>query len=583
MNSGRIASLWVVALFVTILGLATTQAKAAQTQGQQNLLTNPGFEAGYYNQDGIAQIAVPNGWRMHWLDNATFPGAENGLPAYRPETVVWNIADAPEHEQTLFFRDGAYALKVFKSWAPMYAGLSQDVSGLQIGRRYRFVVPVFIDMIEEYDGSKKVPPSRADSGMIRLGASPVGAPWRDEGQITYSGWWTAETVQPFYQAYPVFVWDFTATQENMTLWVEMVSKYPYLNNGFFLDGLGLFTLDEVDTSVSAPAASGSGTGAGSGGSAPPAQPLPSATPFPTPAPRPDGSVVHVVQTGDTFWNIAIRYAPMLDMTPEEALPAIRELNNNPAFINVGQELQIAAPGTLAAADPAPAEAEETAAEDEEASGEEAETEDNEEASGEEAEATVAAEPEATEAEPEATEAATDAVAANAICVSVYNDENGDGTRAGATEALQADAAVTLFHDGRTLSTYVSDGISEPYCFEDLESGTYQVQIFPPADYKATTPDNWAVAVANGVMVPVNFGTQQDQESAAPAEQVAEVAGVAEDTAAAGEPAATAATTNAGLANEPGRGLFANLGVIVLGIAGVLVLLAGIGVVLLRRS
>ena len=578
MKLGRIALLLVAVLFVTILGLATTQAKAAQTQGQQNLLANPGFEAGYYNQDGISQIAVPNGWRMHWLDNATFPGAEGGLPAYRPETVVWNIADAPEHEKTLFFRDGAYALKVFKGWAPLYAGLSQEVSGLQVGRRYRFVVPIFIDIVEDYDGGKKIAPSRADSGMIRLGASPVGAPWRDEGQITYSGWWTAETVQPFYLAYPVFVWDFTATQENMTLWVEMVSKYPYRNNGFFLDGLGLYTLDQVDTSVSAPAGSGSGAAGAGAGSAPPAQPLPTATPFPTPAPRADGSVVHVVQTGDTFWNIAIRYAPMLNMTPEEALPAIRELNNNPAFINVGQELQIAAPGTLAAAEPTPAEVEETAVADEEAAGEEAEAEDNEETAGA-AEATVAAEPEATEAEPEEAE---EAVAANAICVSVYNDEDGDGARAGATEALQADAAVTLFHDGRTLSTYVSDGISEPYCFEDLESGTYQVQVFPPADYKATTPDNWAVAVANGVMVPVNFGTQHDLESAAPAEQLAEADRVAQD-AGDGDVPVDTADTNASLENETEGGLFSNLGVIVLGIAGVLVLLAGVGVVLLRRS
>src|SRR5690606_7719078 len=136
----------------------------------------------------------------------------------------------------------------------------------------------------------------------------------------------------------VFAWDFTETQENMTLWVEMVSKFPYRNNGFFLDGLGLFTLEQVDTSVSARPAAGSGAPAApasGGGHAPAAQPFPTATPFPAPEPRPDGSIVHVVQTGDSFWSIAIRYAPVLNMTPEEALPAIRALNNDPAFINVG--------------------------------------------------------------------------------------------------------------------------------------------------------------------------------------------------------------------------------------------------------
>ncbi|HEX6385401.1 MAG TPA: SdrD B-like domain-containing protein [Anaerolineae bacterium] len=570
MKLGRIASLLVVALFVTIVGLATGQAKAAQTQGQQNLLTNPGFEAGYYNQDNIPQMAVPNGWRMHWLDNVAFPGSE-GRPAYRPETVVWNISDAPPDEKTLFFRDGSYALKVFKGWAPLYAALSQDLSGLQVGRRYRFVVPIFIDIIEAYEGGQKVAPERLDSGMIRLGASPVGAAWRDEGQITYSGWWTAETVQPFYLAYPVFVWDFTATQESMTLWVEMVSKYPYRNNGFFLDGLGLFTLDQVDMSVSASSGSGSSAASGSGSSAPAAPAGPTPTPVPLPTPQPDGSVVHIVEAGDTFWTIAIRYAPLLNMTPEDALPAIRELNNDPAFINVGQELEIAEPGTLSVPEPEAVEAEATEAVDEAAGGEETEAAESEEPAAESEEA-VATEPAATE----------EAVAANAICVAVYNDENGDGSQDASAEALQADAAISLFKEGRTLSTYVSDGISEPYCFEDLESGTYQVQIFPPADYKTTTPDNWAVAVANGVMVPVNFGTQYDPEIAVPAEeQVAQAATMSENASDADITAGTVETATS-LNNEPG-GLFANVGAVVLGIAVVLVLLAGVGVVLLRRS
>jgi hypothetical protein len=82
------------------------------------------------------------------------------------------------------------------------------------------------------------------------------------------------------------------------------------------------------------------------------------------------------------------------------------------------------------------------------------------------------------------------------------------------------------------------------------------------------------------MVPVNFGTQHDLESAAPAEQVAEADRVAQD---AGDVPVETADTNASPDNEPEGGPFSNLGVIVLGIAGVLVLLAGVGVVLLRRS
>ena len=51
-----------------------------------------------------------------------------------------------------------------------------------------------------------------------------------------------------------------------------------------------------------------------------------------PTPRPDGSIVHVVQQGDTLWVIAINYAETLGLAPLDALAAIQELNNNPTFL-----------------------------------------------------------------------------------------------------------------------------------------------------------------------------------------------------------------------------------------------------------
>jgi LysM repeat protein len=63
---------------------------------------------------------------------------------------------------------------------------------------------------------------------------------------------------------------------------------------------------------------------------------------PTIEPRADGSIVHTVQSGDTMWGLAIRYASSLDMTAEQALDQINSLNNSPAFLNIGQELLIMA-------------------------------------------------------------------------------------------------------------------------------------------------------------------------------------------------------------------------------------------------
>ncbi len=539
----KIKTLMLLTLFVVVIaliGLTTVEQTAAQTQGTENLLVNPGFEAGHYNQNNVAELTVPNGWKIHYVEGVTFPGAWDNLPAHRPESVVWNsIGGVPEGEE-VFWRDGSYTLKVFKSWAPMYSAISQDVTGLEVGRRYRLIAPVYPDIVMEYSGGKKIPPDRPDAGQVRLGAGPTGAAWRDEGAIAYSGWWTGGTIADFYQNYSIFVHDFTATQENMTVWVEFRSTYPYPNNGFFMDTIGLYTLDEVDNSVTSPSPAGSGAPA-------PAGPAP--TPFPTPTPRADGAVIHVVQSGDTFWTIAIRYAGVMGLSPEDALPAIRELNNNPAFINIGQELVIVEPGATAPAEEPTPEPVETA----------------EEASAAE-EPTAEAEQEPTPEPETIAETAVDQPDTNnAICVAAFDDADGNGAH-DAGEGYLADAAVSLFRAGQHETTYVTDGINEPYCFESLEADSYQVQIFPPADYMMTTTGSWAVAVSNNMDINVEFGIQYNPG----ANQVA-VAATAVPSA---EETPDASSTEDGSTN---------VGLYVLGGAAVLVLLAGVGVILLRKS
>lgn len=526
---------------------------AAQEVVSSNLFENPGFEAGYYNQDNIPQIAVPNGWRMHWLDGVAFDGT-NGVVAYRPETVVWFIKDAPESERTLFFRDGSYTLKLFKPWAPLFVALSQEVSGLEVGRNYRISVPLFVDIVESYE-SGKVAPHRNDSGFVRFSVGAAGSAWRSAG-LTYSPMWTAENVFPFYLAQQTYIWDFTATAESMVIFLEMGSRYPYVNNGFFMDGVGLFALG---TTSSVPA--------GSGGSGAPAQSGPTATPFPTPTPRPDGAIIHVVNSGDTFWTIAIRYAPALGLTAEEALPVIRELNNNPAFIAVGQELIIKEPGEVVAA-PEPT-AEPTTTDE---TSEEAPTEEVIEVEGTGGEETAVDAPEAPE------ETAVQTPTTGTICVAAFDDQNADGSRDTNTEGLQADAAITIFRGGSTVSTYITDGSSEPYCFENLTPDTYQVQIFPPADYQPTTSPSWAVSVSEGAHISVSFGTRFDPQGTA----VADTTTATTDTEAESATAPEAADESAAAPAEEG-GFFSSIGGIVLIVAAILVLLAGVGVVMLRRG
>jgi LysM repeat protein len=553
-----------VTLLVAVFSLPRGDA-AAQEIVSGNLFQNPGFEGGYYNQDSIPQIAVPNNWRMHWLDGVPFDGTD-GTVAYRPETVVWYIEDAPQNERSLFFRDGSYTMKLFKPWAPVLMALSQEVSGLEVGRNYRISAPIFVDIVESYEGGKQAP-DRNDSGFVRFSVGPTGSGWLSSA-LTYSPLWTAENVNGFYFNMITYSWDFTATAQSMTIFLEMGSRHPYVNSGFFMDGVGLYALG---TTSNVP---GSGSGSSGGGGGAPAQTGPTATPFPTPTPRADGAIIHTVNTGDSFWSIAIQYAPALGMTPEEALPYIRELNNNPAFIAVGQELVIKEPGTTVAAPEATAEApaEEGATEE---SAEAAPTEEVIEVEGTDTEEPAAEVAEST-VEPEATEAA---VTTGTICVAAFDDVNGDGARDEATEGLQADAAITIFRGGSTVTTHITDGASEPYCFENLEPDTYQVQIFPPADYQPTTSPSWAVSVAEGAQVSVAFGTRfgpQEETAVADASTGDTTTDPATDTE-----AETADTGDAAPAEE--GGFFSSIGGIVLVVAAVLILLAGVGVVMLRRG
>ncbi len=560
MNKGiQVALLLVTGLMLTTLALSPDQVGA---QGP-NLLTNPGFEEGHYNQDGIAEITVPNGWRMHWSNQESkiFDGyAETA----RPETVVWNIAGAPAHEADVFWKDGIYTVKIFKGWAPLWAAMSQDVGGLEVGRRYRLVAPVYIDIVADYDQGQKVPPSDNRHGRVRLGASPVGSAWRDEASIGYSGWWTADSVNPFYLAYPTFVHEFTATAPEMTVWIEMASNYPHPQNGFFIDTVGLYALDETGAITQAQPAAAAPAGDQPAGEAPAAAP---AAPVPTATPRADGSVVHIVQSGDSFWSLAVRYAATMGITAEEALLEIPALNDNPQVITTGDELIILPPSAERAAAIAggvePADGEATpdaeAAPEGETPAEGESSEDSGEAEGENA----------AETEQGGSSALSQAllqVSPSSICVQVYEDVNGDGIRADVGENPVPDQAVTLRLAGSTISTYVTDDTGELYCFESLEAATYQVQIQSTSDYEVIGDDRWAVAMAEGVMIPVSFGLR------AAADTVAD-AGTTEDATADDSATAEAVQNDAS----------SNMTYIVLGIAALLVLVAGAGVYLLRRG
>jgi tetratricopeptide (TPR) repeat protein len=210
---------------------APFQGSAVQ---DDNLLTNASFEGDWYD---IYTGQVPEGWRILWLDGVDFPGSTDR--ALAPETIIGQRLRTPPAEQDLLFLDGSQHLKVFKGFAPMYAAVVQDVSGLDVGRRYRLVANVFVDTYI-WDGGKVEPGGEA--ARVRLGAAPQGAAWRDEEAIEYTEWWDGTNTSDFFLEYSEFTFDFEATQSDMTIYVEMAAIFGLNNNGFFLDDMALHPL-----------------------------------------------------------------------------------------------------------------------------------------------------------------------------------------------------------------------------------------------------------------------------------------------------------------------------------------------------
>lgn len=208
-----------------------------------NLLRNGYFEFGHGPQDGVPELVMPHGWRLHFLDGVPFPGiGDPGAVAGRPESVVWHIDNAPPHEQPLFFLRGTYCLKVFKSHMPVYFAFSQQVSNLQPGGLYRLRVPVYPDLVMDYQNGQKVFADDDRSGGLRLGYSQPGAPWPAglEGSVVWGDWHEMRYGNLNFGAYNTLEMELPAGAEGeLTIWIEAKAIWALRNNGFFFDDFRL--------------------------------------------------------------------------------------------------------------------------------------------------------------------------------------------------------------------------------------------------------------------------------------------------------------------------------------------------------
>lgn len=93
-----------------------------------------------------------------------------------------------------------------------------------------------------------------------------------------------------------------------------------------------------------------------------------------------------------------------------------------------------------------------------------------------------------------------------ICVNAFSDSDADGQR-NTEEGYMAGVTFTIAQGDQVVTQGVSTGTDNPLCFEELESGSYQVAQILPRNLETTTAPNTSIDVEEGSSVSLEFGSR----------------------------------------------------------------------------
>jgi LysM repeat protein len=436
-------SMWRFVLIAALLTLAAVPAAvnaAPSTQTGQNLLLNPGFESPY-NSDGAA-----GSW-VRWHQDS------GDLCTTKPED--WNFACKPSWSQELdvsrygLTRSGT-SQHIGVQYMPWHAGVWQTVN-VAPGSRVRFSVWGYSR------ASNEQPP--APSVLDRLPRMQVGIDPNGNGQWNNPGViWSAE-VNALDSWQQLSIEATVGAAGKVTVFVSSNFRLimPLAHMDSWWDDAMLQVITEATPAPTSP---------------PPPPPAPTSPPGPPPpppatsTPRPDGSIVHVVRSGDTLSSIALQYNVPLEQI--QRLNATSIGPNN--LIVVGQELVIALP----AVPPTP---------------------------------TTPPQPPTPEASPTSPTAS--------VCVLAYHDRNGDTFRQVDSEEMLPNAVFLLGTAIGLVGQYTTDGLSEPYCFTNLPIDTYRLILQPPPGYVGSGPSETMLGVGSAVRMDIAMGARRSEGTPTP--------------------------------------------------------------------
>jgi LysM repeat protein len=470
------------ALFPTSIAQADEARAPRRQEVGTNLLVNPGFEGIGKPVDN--SVPNPDNWTR-----STFSGAVYG-EIFTPEGWVtwWQEGEFKRPECKVIPNEHPFNSTPVRIYQGYYSGMCFTFYGKQNAGYLQVVRNIPAGSIVEgsfyahaWSCSESEPPVSCGDPYafyFRVGIDPNGGTDPFSQNIVWSA--------PYYH-YDTFgfVGPVQATVGESgaaTLFIQSYGKWPNKHNDAYYDNpvLRLVSVGQVEnpTPTFEPPPPAEETEAQEN----PPQAQPTATA------RPDGAVVHTVVAGDTLFGLALMY----DVDVQD----IYDLNGltSASILSIGQEIVISTSGAVAPQPTATPEVAEEAPE-----------------------ATVPEPVEAPAIEispPQSGLPASPAAGKGAVCVLAFYDANGDMFRqADAGEMLLPGSQISLLARSGPVDSRTTDGISEPWCFDDLEPGTYILRHTAPPGYVMSDSGQWNFTVDAGEVEAFELAYTRDLEPA----------------------------------------------------------------------
>lgn len=427
----------------------------AQTPAPADVVFRETFEAGFVPDTFCAAgtCQVPAGWEVWWVPRReTDPEGLNFQPQAARISALGRV------------QTGQGAQRLFVERAAFTGGVRRVISGIKVGTRLRVSAAMQVWSTND-EASFSARPSK--DVRLRIGVEPLTGDPKSASAFNPGVIWSPET--DVKDRFNTLTLEFEARTSSIVIYTYATMKDPVRHNEVFIDDVVVETVAGIATpdplrSANSPGIAAAATVTGSlPVTATVAAPALTLTPAPTAA-RPASGKTYKVESGDTLSGIAAKTGVGVD--------DLRRLNGlRTDLLTVGQELLLEAP-------PAP--------------------------------------PTATPRPPGPGTAVAAAPQFGLLCVEAFFDNDGDGKRqADKGENLVPNVFFSISAAGQLVSTRTTDGINEPFCVQNLATGSYIVGATTLQAFNATTPLNDTKVVQGGSATTFSVGLRPKSAGNAP--------------------------------------------------------------------